>query len=116
MSGSAQASITITGNLTDHPELRYTPSGVAVTSFCVAVNKRSQKDGVWEERPLGFFWCTAWRNMAENVADLPKGARVMVEGIPQLDDKGLKIEAREVGASVRFATVDITKNKVKSHA
>ncbi|MGH3665809.1 MAG: single-stranded DNA-binding protein, partial [Egibacteraceae bacterium] len=75
--------ITIIGNLTDDPELRFTPSGVAVTNCRVAVNRRfrNSQTNEWEDRLDGYFTVNVWRDMAENVADsLGKGARVLVAG------------------------------------
>jgi single-strand DNA-binding protein len=73
--------VTLVGNVTDDPELRFTPTGQAVVSFTVAVNRRFQKDGQWEDRLDGFFRCSAWRDMAENIAEtLQRGTRVVVVG------------------------------------
>ena len=71
--------ITLVGNITDDPELRFTPSGAAVANFTVAVNRRINKDGQWEDKLDGFFRCNCWRDMAQNVAEsLSKGSRVVV--------------------------------------
>jgi single-strand DNA-binding protein len=75
--------ITIIGNLADDPELRYTPSGVAVANVRVAVNrrKRNNETNEWEDQLDGFFTCNVWREMAENVSEsLHKGDRVLVMG------------------------------------
>ena len=73
--------VTIVGNVTDDPELRFTPSGLPVANFTVAVNTRIRKGEQWEDRTDGFFRCSCWRDMAENVAEsLTKGTRVMVIG------------------------------------
>ena len=113
-------STTIVGNLTRDPEIRYTRDGQATTSLSVAVNRRWQ-DRItqeWEES-TSFFDVVCWRDLAENVAlSLTKGARVVVTGRLEQrsweSDEGEKrskveIVADEIGASLRFATVDIHK-------
>jgi len=113
-------STTIVGNLTRDPEIRYTRDGQATTSLSVAVNRRWQDRTTkeWEES-TSFFDVVCWRDLAENVAlSLTKGARVVVTGrLEQRSwesdegDKRSKVEivADEIGASLRFATVDIHK-------
>ena len=113
-------STTIVGNLTRDPEIRYTRDGQATTSLSVAVNRRWQDRTTkeWEES-TSFFDVICWRDLAENVAlSLTKGARVVVTGrLEQRSwesdegDKRSKVEivADEIGASLRFATVDIHK-------
>jgi single-strand DNA-binding protein len=113
-------STTIVGNLTRDPEIRYTRDGQATTSLSVAVNRRWQDRTTkeWEES-TSFFGVVCWRDLAENVAlSLTKGARVVVTGrLEQRSwesdegDKRSKVEivADEIGASLRFATVDIHK-------
>ena len=111
---------TIVGNLTRDPEIRYTRDGQATTSLSVAVNRRWQDRTTkeWEES-TSFFDVVCWRDLAENVAlSLTKGARVVVTGRLEQrsweSDEGEKrskveIVADEIGASLRFATVDIHK-------
>jgi single-strand DNA-binding protein len=106
--------VTLVGNITDDPELRFTPSGLPVANFTVAVNRRVPKDGGWEDKLEGFFRCSCWRDMAENVAEsLQKGARVVVVGRLQQrsweDQEGNKrstveVQVDEVGPSLRWAT------------
>src|SRR5258708_39138170 len=75
-------SLTISGNMTRDPEMRYTPSGVSKVSFGVAVNRswRNQQTQEWDEQ-TSFFNVVAWRQLAENVgASLAKGSRVVVTG------------------------------------
>ncbi|MDQ4124287.1 MAG: single-stranded DNA-binding protein [Actinomycetota bacterium] len=106
--------VTLVGNITDDPELRFTPSGLPVANFTVAVNRRVPKDGGWEDKLEGFFRCSCWRDMAENVAEsLTKGSRVMVVGRLQQrsweDQDGNKrsaveVQVDEVGPSLRWAT------------
>ncbi len=114
--------VTITGNATRDPELRFTPSGQAVTSFGVAVNRRWQNRQTqeWEEA-TSFIDVTCWAQLAENVAEsVGRGARVTVHGrLEQRSwetpdgDKRSKVEivADDVAASLRWATVQITKNE-----
>jgi single-strand DNA-binding protein len=115
-------SVTITGNATREPELRFTPSGQAVANFGVAVNRRWQNRQTqeWEEA-VSFFDVTAWSQLAENVAEsISKGTRVTIAG--RLDqrswetqdgDKRSKVEvvADDIAVSLRWATVDVVKNE-----
>jgi len=116
--------VTLVGNITDDPELRFTPNGSAVANFTVAVNRRINRDGQWEDRLDGFFRCNCWRDMAENVAEsLQKGMRVMVVGRLQQrtweDAEGHKrssfeIQVDEVGPSLRWATASVQKSRRSS--
>lgn len=110
--------ITITGNLTDDPELRYTPNGAAVVKFRVAVNRRFKDEaGNWKDGETSYFTVNAWRTLAENVAEsLTRGTRVVVAGRLQMrswetqeGDKRtvVEIEADEVGPSLRWATAKV---------
>lgn len=113
--------ITVVGNLADDPELRYTPSGTAVTNIRVAVNRRRRdaQSGEWVDELDGFFTCNVWRDMAENVAEsLTKGVRVLVTGRLRSrsyeDRQGetrwvTEIEADEICPSLRWATAEISK-------
>ncbi len=111
---ASENTVTLVGNITDDPELRFTPSGLPVANFTVAVNRRVPKDGGWEDKLEGFFRCSCWRDMAENVAEsLQKGSRVMVVGRLQQrsweDQEGNKrstveVQVDEVGPSLRWAT------------
>ena len=106
-------SLTITGNLTADPELRFTPSGAAVASFTVAVSKRVKNGDKWEDGPSSFYRCTIWRQAAENLTEsLTKGDRVIVIGEMRhreyQDKQGetktvWEVEADEVGPSLKFA-------------
>ena len=112
--------VTVAGNLTRDPEIRYNREGQATTSLSVAVNRRWQDKETkeWEES-VSFLDVVCWRDLAENVAlSLTKGARVVVTGRLEQrsweSDEGEKrskveIVADEIGASLRFATVDIHK-------
>ncbi len=113
-------SITISGNITREPELRYTPSGVSKVSFGVAVNRswRNQQTQEWEEA-TSFFNVVAWRQLADNAsATLTKGSRVVVTG--RLEQRSwetesgekrsiVEITADDIAASLRFATAEIHK-------
>lgn len=117
--------VTLVGNITDDPELRFTPSGAAVANFTVAVNRRFRNpEGQWEDKLDGFFRCNCWRDMAENVAEsLQKGSRVVVVGRLQQrtwdDAEGNKrsafeVQVDEVGPSLRWATASVTKSQRSS--
>lgn len=107
--------VTLVGNLTSDPELRFTPSGAAVASFTVAVSKRIKDEaGNWKDGPSSFVRCSVWRQYAENVGDsLAKGNRVIVVGQMaqrEYEDKtGEKrsvweCQVDEVGPALRYAT------------
>ena len=114
--------ITIVGNLTRDPELRFTPSGQATATFGVAVNRRWQNRQTqeWEEA-TSFFDVVSWGQLAENTAQsLTRGTRVMVSG--RLDQRSwenqegekrskIEITADEIGPTLRWATVSVTKNE-----
>jgi single-strand DNA-binding protein len=78
--------VVIVGNLTDDPELRYTPNGAAVVKFRVAVNRRYQdQQGQWKDGETSYFSVNGWRSLAENVAEsLTRGSRVVVVGRLQM--------------------------------
>src|SRR5918992_524454 len=114
--------VTLVGNITDDPELRFTPSGAAVANFTVAVNRRyKNQDGQWEDKLDGFFRCNCWRDMAENVAEsLQKGSRVVVVGRLQQrsweDQEGnrrsaVEVQVDEVAPSLRWATATVQKSQ-----
>jgi single-strand DNA-binding protein len=111
--------ITVVGNLTREPELRYTPSGAAVAKFGIAVNRFYNNRNGERVEQTDFFNVNAWRQLAENVAEsLSTGTRVVVTGRLQSrsweTEDGqrrtvVEIEADEVGPSLRWATAQITK-------
>jgi single-strand DNA-binding protein len=117
--------VNIVGNLTRDPELRFTPSGQATASFGVAVNRRWQnrQNQEWEEA-TSFFDVVCWGQLAENAAQsLTRGSRVAVSG--RLDQRSwennegekrskIEITADEVAPSLRWATVQITRNERRS--
>lgn len=111
--------VTVVGNLTREPELRYTPSGAAVVKFGMAVNRSYNNRNGDKVEQTDFFDVTAWRELGENAAEsLSVGSRVIVTGRLQQDrwenDGGEKrskifIVADEIGPSLRWATASITK-------
>jgi single-strand DNA-binding protein len=114
--------VTIVGNVTRDPELRYTPSGAALASFGVAVNRRwrDAQSNDWKES-VSFLDVVCWKEMADNVCEsLSKGTRIVVTGRLEQrsweDNDGNKkskveIVADEVGPSLRWASAEITKNE-----
>ena len=114
--------VTLVGNVTRDPELRYTPSGQAVATFGLAVNRRWQNRQTqdWEEQ-VSFFDIKCWAQMAENVGEsVQKGTRVLVSGRLEQrcwetdnGDKRSKVEvvADEIAPSLRWATAEVTRNE-----
>jgi len=112
----ADNTVTLVGNITRDPELRFTQGGRAVASFGIAVNRRYQVNGEWQEQ-TSFFNVVAWGQLGENAAaSLTKGARVIVNGRleqreyqTQQGEKRTVIEvnADEVAPSLRYATAQV---------
>lgn len=108
--------LTIVGNLTAAPELRFTNSGIPVASFTVASTPRTfdKQANEWKDGEALFMRCSAWRDLAENVTEsLAKGTRVIVQGRLQqrsyTDKEGnqrttIDLQVDEVGPSLRYAT------------
>ena len=113
---ASENSVTLVGNLTRDPELRYTTGGRGVASFGLAVNRRFQQNGEWQEQ-TSFFNITAWAELGENAAaSLQKGARVIVTGRLQQREyetrEGEKrtiveVIADELGPSLRWAQAQV---------
>ena len=113
--------ITVVGNLTGDPELKFTPSGAAVANFTVASTARTfdKQTNEWKDGEALFIRCDAWRQLAENVAEsLHKGQRVVVTGALKVRNferqdgsKGTSVEMSvdEIGPSLRFATAKVTR-------
>jgi single-strand DNA-binding protein len=113
--------ITIIGNLTNDPELRFTPSGAAVANFTVASTPRTfdRQSNEWKDGETLFMRCSVWREAAENVAEsLTRGTRVLVSGRLRsrtYDTKEgekrtvVELEVDEVGPSLRYATTKVSK-------
>jgi single-strand DNA-binding protein len=118
----AENTVTVIGNITRDPELRYTANGQANANFGVAVNRRwmNRQTNEWEER-TSFFNVVCWREMADNVAEsLQKGSRVIVAG--RLEQRSwetengdkrsvVEIVADEIGPSLRWATAQVNRNE-----
>lgn len=112
--------VSIEGNLVAAPELRFTPTGKAVTTLTIAQSDRRLVDGQWVDGKTSYFDCVAWDRLAEHSAQtLEKGARVTVSGRldqrswddPTSGDKRYKIEVvcDSVNVSLRFATAAVSK-------
>jgi single-strand DNA-binding protein len=113
--------ITVVGNLTADPELRFTPSGAAVANFTVASTPRmfDRQSNEWKDGEALFMRCNVWRQAAENVAEsLTRGARVVVTG--RLKQRSfetregekrtvVELEVDEIGPSLRYATAKVNK-------
>ena len=118
----ADNTVTLVGNATRDPELRYTAGGAATASFGLAVNRRWQNRQTqeWEEQ-VSFFNVVAWREMAENIGEsITKGTRVVVTGrleqrsweTPQGEKRTVvEVVADEIGPSLRWATAAVKRNE-----
>ena len=112
----ADNTVTLVGNLTRDPELRFTTGGRAVAQFGLAVNRRYQQNGEWQDQ-TSYFNVVAWGTLGENVAaSVTKGMRVVVSGrLEQREyqtregDKrtAIEINADEIGPSLRWATASV---------
>ena len=115
--------ITVVGNLTADPELRFTPSGAAVASFTVASTPRTfdRQTNEWKDGEALFLRCSIWRQAAENVAEsLTRGSRVIVSG--RLKQRSfetregekrtvIELDVDEVGPSLRYATAKVNRTQ-----
>ena len=118
---SADTTITVVGNLTADPDLRFTASGVAVAGFTVASTPRvfDRASGEWKDGDTLFLRCTLWRQPAENTAEtLRKGTRVIVTGRLKQRSYGTRdgqkrtvteIDVDDIGPSLRYATAKVTR-------
>jgi single-strand DNA-binding protein len=118
---AGDTTITVIGNLTDDPELRFTPSGAAVAKFRVASTPRfmDRQSGEWKDGEPLFLACNIWRDAAEHVAEsLQRGTRVIVTG--RLRQRSyetregekrtvIELEVDEIGPSLRYATAKVQK-------
>jgi single-strand DNA-binding protein len=118
---AGETTITVVGNLTADPELRFTPSGPAVVGFTVAATPRTfdKSTNEWKDGEALFMRCSLWRQAAENTAEsLTKGMRVIVTG--RLKQRSyetregekrtvVELEVEEIGPSLRYATAKVTK-------
>ena len=115
--------ITVIGNITGDPELRFTPSGAAVANFTVASTPRQfdRQSNEWKDGETLFMRCSVWRDAAENVAEsLQRGTRVIVSG--RLKSRSyetkegekrtvVEMEVDEVGPSLRYATAKVNRTQ-----
>ncbi|MBW3084148.1 Single-stranded DNA-binding protein [Austwickia sp. TVS 96-490-7B] len=120
---AGETTLTIIGNLTSDPELRFTPSGAAVANFTVASTPRTfdRQSNEWKDGETLFMRCSIWRDAAENVAEsLVRGTRVIVTG--RLKSRSyetkegekrtvIEMDVDEVGPSLRYASAKITKTQ-----
>lgn len=116
-----ETTLTLVGNLTADPELRYTPAGAALCKFTVASLPRNYDKGSeqWKDGEALFMNCSAWREMAENIAEsLHKGSRVVVTGRLKLNRwktpedenrQAFQLDVEEVGPSLHYATAQVKK-------
>ncbi len=118
---AGETTVTVVGNLTSDPELRFTPAGSAVANFTVASTPRlfDRESGAWRDGDALFLRCSLWREYAENVAEsLVRGTRVVVHG--RLRQRSyetkegekrtvVELEVEEIGPSLRYATAKVTK-------
>jgi len=116
--------VMLVGNLTDDPELRFTPNGAAVANFRLAVTPRVRDGDQWKEGETAFFRVNVWRQQAENIAEtLQKGTRCIVVGrlrtrsweTPEGEKRSVtEVEADEVGPSLKFATAKVERSSRSS--
>lgn len=118
---AGETPITVIGNLTADPELRFTPSGAAVANFTVASTPRTfdRQSNDWKDGETLFMRCSVWRDAAEHVSEsLHRGDRVIVSGrlvsrswqTPEGDNRSvMEMQVDEVGPSLRYATANVTK-------
>jgi len=118
---AGETTITLVGNLTADPELRFTPSGAAVANFTVASTPRTfdRQSNEWRDGDAMFLNCAVWRQAAENVAEsLQKGMRVIVQG--RLKSRSyetregekrtvFEVDVDEIGPALRYATAKVTR-------
>jgi single-strand DNA-binding protein len=118
---AGEVTVTIVGNLTSDPDLRFTPSGSGVASFTVASTPRvlDRDSGKWRDGEPLFLRCSAWRSLGENAAEcLTRGTRVIVTG--RLKQRSfetkegekrtvVELDVEEIGPSLRYATASVQK-------
>ncbi|BCP41487.1 single-stranded DNA-binding protein [Mycobacterium intracellulare] len=123
-----ETTMTIVGNLTADPELRFTQSGAAVANFTIASTPRiyDRQSGEWKDGDALFLRCNIWKDAAENIAEsLERGQRVIASG--RLKQRSfetrdgekrtvVELEVDEIGPSLRYATARVTKNDNRSSA
>ena len=119
----ADSTVTLVGNLTREPELRFTQAGQAIATLGIAVSRRYQQNGEWQEK-TSFFNVTAWGQLGENAAaSLNKGSRAIVTG--RLEQRSyetqdgekrsvVEVVADEIGPSLRWAQASVERNDRRS--
>lgn len=123
---AGETPITVIGNLTSDPELRFTPSGSAVANFTIASTPRTldRQSNEWKDGETLFLRASIWREAAENVAEtLTKGMRVIASGnlkMRQYDKDGEKrtsteLEVQEIGPSLRYANAKVNRTQRSSN-
>src|SRR6478672_9934433 len=121
---AGETTITVIGNLTNDPELRFTPSGSAVANFTIASTPRTfdRQSNEWKDGETLFLRASVWREAAENVAEsLTKGMRVIVSGrlkSRSYEDKKtqekrtvIELEVDEIGPSLRYANAKVNRTQ-----
>jgi single-strand DNA-binding protein len=116
--------VSLVGNLTDDPELRFTPNGAAVANFRLAVTPRVRDADGWRDGETSFLRVNVWRDLAENAKEsLTKGTRVVVLGrlrsrsweTPEGERRSVvEVEAEEVAPSLRWATAKVERTSRKA--
>jgi single-strand DNA-binding protein len=119
---AGETTLTVIGNLTNDPELRFTPSGAAVANFTVASTPKTfdRSSNEWKDGETLFLRCSVWKEMSENVAEsLTKGMRVILSG--RLKQRSyekdgekrtvIELEVDEIGPSLRFASATVTRTQ-----
>ncbi|MGX0886434.1 single-strand DNA-binding protein [Kocuria rhizophila] len=119
---AGETNLTVVGNLTADPELRFTPSGAAVANFTVASTPRQfdRQANEWQDQETLFMRCSVWREAAENVAEsLSKGTGVIVQGRLKARSyetregdrrTSMELDVDEVGPSMKYATAKVQRN------
>ena len=120
---AGETALTVVGNLTNDPELRFTPSGAAVANFTIASTPRTfdRQSNEWKDGETLFLRCSVWREAAENVAEtLTKGTRVVCQG--RLSSRSYEtkegekrtvteLEVEEIGPSLRYASAKVARTQ-----
>ncbi|MEV4418093.1 single-stranded DNA-binding protein [Catellatospora sp. NPDC049609] len=116
-----ETTLTLVGNLTADPELRFTPAGAALCKFSIASTPRmyDKATNQWKDGDPLFLNCSAWRDLAENIAEsLVRGSRVVVTGRLKLNRwttpegenrQAFQLDVEDIGASLRYATAQVKK-------
>lgn len=125
---AGETSITVVGNLTGDPELRFTPAGAAVANFTIAATPRTfdKNANEWKDGETLFLRCNVWREAAENVAEsLTKGTRVIAQGNLKQRSYETKegekrtifeLEVQEIGPSLKYASAKVTRAQTNQNA